>query len=456
MKKILIVDDDVAVTNYLMVFLMQTGRFETTVVNDSREVPDLLSSENFDVLLLDMDMPNVSGMKILEIMGERNDHTPVVVLTGVSDVDLAVKAMKQGAFDYLTKPVDDEYLVGVLDSAMEHGALHESIGRLPTKLKREDLTHEDAFSHFPTRDPAMIRIFHRAEAMASGDLCVYIWGERGTGKEDLARAIHKVSQRRDGPFVTADAAAQKPEEFSAALFGRAKDWSGKKEEKNGFLDEAAGGTLFLDEIEYLTFPVQIRLKRVIQKGEYYKDNATQIKKIDVRFIAASEEDLTSDRFKNSFSRDLLYHLMVNSIHIPPLRDRKEDIPLLAEFLLKQELEKASKPISGFSPEYLELLKNYDFPDNIQELRTIVAGSIVNEKSERVTVDSLPPYIRKKIIEVEEKEEAEEIFKPRKLSDVKRDHVQKMLEHFGGDREKAAVELGIPLNEIDEILSGKGS
>jgi len=452
MKKILIVDDDVAVTNYLMVFLMQTESFETTVVNDSREVPDLLSRETFDVVLLDMDMPNISGMQILEIMEERKIKIPVVVLTGVSDVDLAVRAMKVGAFDYLTKPVDDEYLIGVLDSAIEHSVLHKSIGRLSTQLKREDLAHKEAFSHFPTQDSAMIHIFHQAEAMASGDLSVYIWGERGTGKEALARAVHKVSSRRDGPFVTADAAAQKPAKFSAALFGQAKDWSGKQEERNGFLDEATGGTLFLDEIEYLTFPVQIRMKRVIQAGEYYKDNSTIIKKIDVRFIGASEEDLTGEQYKDKFSRDLLYHLMVNSIHIPPLRSRKDDIPILAEHFLKQELQKTDKRISEFSSDYIDLLKNYDFPDNVQELQTIIAGSVVNEKSGVVTVDSLPPYIRKKITE-EEREPVEEDFTPRKLEVVKKEHVLKTLEYFDGDREKAAEKLGISLEETGRILSG---
>ena len=453
MKRILIIDDDAAVTNYLMVFLMQTERFDITVVNDSREVPDLLDRKTFDVILLDMDMPNVSGMDILKIMKEKGIHTPVVVLTGVSDVDLAVKAMKLAAFDYLTKPVDDEHLIGALDSAIEHSMLQQSIDRLPSQLKREDLTHEAAFEHFPTQDPAMIRIFHQAEAMASGDLSILIWGERGTGKEALARAIHKAGLKSDKPFVIADAAAHAPDQFPAELFGQARDYSGTKEEQNGFLEEASGGTLLIDEIEHLTLPVQVRLKRFIQTGEYYKENSTRIKKINVRFIATSIADLTSEDYKGKFSRDLLYHLMVNSIRIPPLRQRKDDLPLLAEHFLKQELQKTKKNITCFSREYLDLLKSYDFPDNIQELQTIVAGSVVNEKSGVITVDSLSPYIREKIMGLEERGEVPEIFTPKTLDDAAREHVARTLEYFENDREKAARKLGISVEKIDEILSG---
>ncbi len=182
MEKILIVDDDVAVTNYLMVFLMQTGRFETLVVNDSRQVEDLLAKDSFGVILLDMDMPNVSGMDILKMMHQKGLSIPVIILTGVSDVDLAVKSLKLGAIDYLTKPVEDETLLEAIDTALEHRALHHSIDQLPPQLKREDLTHVDAFEQFPTQNPAMIRFLHQIEKMATSDLTVFIWGEPGPAR----------------------------------------------------------------------------------------------------------------------------------------------------------------------------------------------------------------------------------------------------------------------------------
>lgn len=451
MHRILIVDDDVAVTNYLMVFLMQTERFETTVVNDSREVPPLLTPDAFDVMILDMDMPNVTGMDILRTMHERAIATPVIVLTGVGDVDLAVKAMKLAAFDYLTKPVDDDHLLQVIDSALEHRALHSSIEQLPSQLKREDLAHRAAFDVVPAQNPAMIRLLHQAEKMALGEVTIFLWGERGTGKERLARAIHHASPRRDGPFVAVDAAAQDPGKFPADFFGQARVWSGAVEERAGFLEAASGGTLYLGEVEYLTLPMQVRLKRVLQSGEYYRENSTQIRRANARFIVTSSHDLTRDVFQETFSHDLLYHLMVNSIWVPPLRDRKEDIPLLAQAFLERAMEKTGRRIAGFDPEYFEFLARYDFPDNIQELQNIVEGSVVNVEGPRITVDSLPQFIRQKIATRDR--EVESGLRPRRLDDVVREHVLRTLEHCGGDRDRAAQELGIAVERVRVILGG---
>jgi len=391
MDKILIVDDDVAVTNYLMVFLMQTEEFESTVVNDSPAVPDMLEGETFDVILLDMDMPGLTGLDILREMREKGLETPVVILSGVNDVDLAVNALKLGAFDYLTKPVEDEKLLDVLRSAVKQKSLKLKINEMPTILKREDLTFKEAFEHVPTQDAVMIRMFHLAEKMAAGGLSIYIVGEHGTGKESLARAIHKASPRRDKRFVAIDVVAWEPEAFSSQLFGQAKDWSGAKEEKPGFLEEADGGTLFMNNIGVLTLPVQVRLLQVIQHNEFYRDGSTKINEIDVRIIASSDLDLASDEYKYKFSRDLIYHLMINSLHIQPLRERVEDIPLIAEHFLKIEMEKTGKEISGFSTEFIELLKGYDFPRNTAEISAIIASAVVNCDCDIITPDSLSPY-----------------------------------------------------------------
>jgi len=453
MKKILIVDDDPAVTNYLMVFLMQTGLFETNVVNDSREVSDLMEKETFDVFLLDMDMPNVSGMDILRNMRMKGVDTPVVVLTGVSDVDLAVKAMKLGAFDYLTKPADEERLLEVLDNAMEHSVLHRSIDTLPEQLTRKDLEHEDAFNHFTTQDRGMIRLFHQAEKLASSDLIIFIWGESGTGKEALARAIHQVSPRRDKPFVAAEVDSQDPESFPAFLFGQDKTWSGLREEQPGLLEEANYGTLFLNHIDYLSKPMQVRLKRFLETGEYYRENSTQIRKTDVRMVVASPHDLTSLDYKDKFSRDLLYHLMVNSIRMPPLRDRGGDLPLLADALLKEESRRLGREIRSFSDDFIGSLKDYRFPTNVQELRAIIAGAIANTEGDTVTAESLPLYIQ----DIIKREIAgvEVGFTPRKLDEVIKEHVLKTLEHFDHRKDVAAEELGIPPEELERLLGETG-
>jgi len=448
-QKILVVDDDVAVTNYLMVFLMQTEKWEPTVINDSRNIPELLQREHFDAILLDINMPGLSGMDILKIIREKKIDTPVVILTGFADVDLAVQTMKLGAFDYLTKPVEDEHLLEVLGKAIQHRTVHRTITTLPNGLKKEDLAYREAFDKIPTRDPAMIRLFHQAEKMAASDLSIYIWGERGTEKEYLARAIHSASDFREGPFVAVNVEAQDPERFPADLFGQARDWSGTRETRSGFLEEAAGGTLFLDKIEKLTIPVQLRLLRVIQAKEYYLESSSQIRDINVRIIVASRYDLTKDAYKDTFSRDLLFHLMVNYIQIPPLRDRKGDIPLLAHMLLEQERQKTGKQINDFAEDFMHLLVDYQFPGNTQELHDIVAASVVNEETSIITVDSLSPYMRRKLTRHEE--EPELAFAPRPLADMVREHVSKTVDYFDGDEELAARELGISPDELDSIL-----
>ena len=447
MKKILIVDDDVAVTNYFMVFLMQTEVFETTVINDSRKVEELLETEHFDVIMLDLDMPNVNGMDILGMMNTKCINIPVVILTGVNDVDLAVKSMKRGAFDYLTKPVDDEYLLEVLNNAIEHGVLNSTINMRPEAPSREDLDNKAAFEHLPTRDTAIILLFRQAEQMAEGDLSIFIWGERGTGKESLARAIHNSSPRVNEPFIAVDSASHSPEEFSSELFGRVRDWSGKSKEMPGFLETASGGTLFIDNIENMSLPVQVRLKRVIQTNEYYRNNSTEILKCNVRFIVASTHDLTSSRYRESFSRDLLYHLMVNSIRIPPLRDRADDIPLIAEYFLKEEVERTGRKITGFSDELLELLKQYNYPDNVQELKNIIACALVNTDGEILNKESLSPYVRERIIPGEKSGD----FIPMKLHDKIIDHVIETMEYCGGERKDAARLLDIDMERLDKLI-----
>ncbi|MCD6587916.1 MAG: sigma-54-dependent Fis family transcriptional regulator [Candidatus Fermentibacteraceae bacterium] len=450
MNRVLIVDDDVAVTNYFMVFLMQTDRFDSTVVNDSREVESILKTQSFDVIMLDLDMPNVSGIDILNMMQAKEISIPVVVLTGANDVDLAVRSMKRGAFDYLTKPVDDEHLIEVLDNAIEHGAVRETIDKLPAHIEHGELRHSETFTHLPTTNPEMTLLLRNAEKVAKCDLSVFIWGEQGTGKERLAKAIHQSSLRAGGPFVAVDCTAHIQEEFSSELFGRAKDWGGKHDEKQGFVEAASEGTLFIDNVDCLGLPVQVRLKRVIQNSEYYRDNSTEIKRSDVRIIVASTRDLTSPGYRDSFSRDLLYHLMVNSMKIPPLRSRPEDIPLIAVHFLQQELKKLGQEVNSLSisDDLLELLVHYSYPDNVQELQNIIACAVVGTESDEITPEDLSPYIRERISPGDNTSD----FTPAVLQEVIQDHISKTLKYCGENLEQAASLLGISVEEIRKHLT----
>jgi len=396
MKRVLIVDDDVAVTNYLMVFLMQTEIYESEVVNDSRQVPGLLDRESFDVMLLDMNMPGLSGPDILKLLQERKLRVPVIVLTGFSDVELAVKAMKLGAFDYLTKPVEDEVLLETLAKAIDHQALHSSIDQLPPEPKREDLTCREIFEQLPTADPAMLRLFAEVEKLAGSSFPIFIQAERGSLAGALAEAIHYASPYREGPFVHVDLPAYDSELLPALFFGRASDWSGTREEQPGLLEKAENGTLFLYCIEHLPVPMQARLLRVIHSGEYYRESSSQVRKIHVRVIASSPLDLSADEYRDRFSPELIYHLRVNAIHIPPLRERPDDIPLLAGQILEQECRRTGKAIRLVSPELLALLQGYSFPGNMKELQQIITAAVAGEEGDTLTPEALTAYVYRRL------------------------------------------------------------
>lgn len=452
MNHVLIVDDDVAVTNYFRVFLAQTEQFETTVVNDSREVMGLLGEKTFDIILLDMDMPNVSGMDILKAMKEKGIDIPVVVLTGVNDVDLAVKSMKLGVFDYVIKPVDDDKLLEIMDDAMEHSHIHRSIEEMPEKVSRKELVNKDAFDYLPTQDLEMIRLFHQIEKLAGSDLSVFIWGEAGTGKEALARIIHNASPRRDKPFLAIEAYNFEPDDFPAFFFGQVRGYGDSREAKPGFIEEANDGTIFLNNIGYLNYPMQSRLRRLLQTGEYYRESSARIKSADVRMIVSSTKDLTSPEYEAKFSRDLLYHLMINSVRIPPLRERVDDIPLLANHFLKEEAQKAGKNIQGFSGEAIRVLQKYKYPNNVQELITIVASAVAKEETDTVKLESLPATVRGG--RTLDKAAAAGEFEPRKLDDIIAEQIRQTVKYFKGDREKAAEKLGVTRNRVDEIMDGE--
>jgi len=441
--RVLIVDDDVAVTNYFMVFLMQTEQFDPQVENDSRQVADLLRHNTYDVIMLDLDMPNVTGMEILRMMEAEGHQVPVVILTGANDVDLAVRAMKHGAFDYLTKPVDDDHLLEVLAAAVEMGSLQQSMEDLPTEITSQDLDHQAAFEHLPTLNPAMLRLFHQAQTLAGCNLSIFIWGERGCGKKWLAQGIHQAGGRRDKPFVALDCTTFAPDEFSSALFGRAPDWSGQQEDLQGALCSAAGGTLFINNIEHMTPQVQMRLNHSLHTGEFYRDNSTEILQCDVRYIVASTHDLTSSKFHDSFSRDLLYHVMVNSLQIPPLRERPDDIPLLAGHFLAEEARRNNKDIKGISQELLDLLMTYFFPGNLQELRKLILSAIASTTDDMLGVEDLSAYSRERIT----LGTFTHAFKPRKLMDLIREQVARTLKYCQGDHKEAARLLGISPEEM---------
>lgn len=440
MKKVLVIDDDQSVLNYLNIFLLQTGKYEVTVLNDSSKAYDRISNGKFDLLLLDMDMPNITGLDILKYLNDNGIELETIVLTGVEDVELAVSAMKLGAYDYLTKPVENEYLLKTMEKAIERKEAKVTEGAEPELISRDELEFKHAFEDIISNSEKMMKIFRITEKIAVTDSSVLIWGESGTGKELIARAIHKISRRRYNKFIAVNAGVFANELFASEFFGHTKGaFTGADADKKGLIEEANEGTLFLDEIGELALPIQVKLLRVLQEGEFFRIGATQHKKVDVRIVAATNKDLQQEIKAGRFRKDLFYRLNMNSIYLSPLRERTGDIQILAHSFLNKFSEDNNKNISKISDIVLKMLNNYDYPGNVRELMNIINSAVIVESSSELKKKSLPQYF----LDVASPGEgfASEIEK-KSLQEVEKDHIAKMLAYTSGNRTQAAKILGI--------------
>lgn len=270
--------------------------------------------------------------------------------------------MKLGAYDYLPKPVNNDLLLLVLERALERRHLKDRVDELREDFKFEDLRNREFFRDIITRSPTVIKILRYVERIASSQASVLIWGESGTGKELIARAIHAVSPRKDQRFIVVNAGVFVNELFASEFFGHLKgSFSGANSDKKGFLEAAHRGTLFLDEIGELSLPIQVKLLRVLQEGEYFRLGSTQNQRVDVRIIAATNKDLQVEIKKGNFRKDLFFRLNINSIYLPPWREHKEDIPLLAYHFLEKYNQMNQKQIREISDPVMDLLQQYDYP-----------------------------------------------------------------------------------------------
>jgi len=439
MKKILAIDDDQAVLNYLNIMLLQTGAYEVaTLVNSSKAFHEL-KSNNYDLLLLDMDMPDISGLDILKYIKEKNIDIETIVLTGVEDVELAVSAMKLGAFDYLTKPVDNDQLLNIITTLLENRKVREAASA-ETTVSLDQLKFRDAFKEIVTQNDEMIKIFQMVEKMAQPDNSILIWGESGTGKELIAKAIHRISKRRDENFVAVNAGIFANELFASEFFGHNKGaFTGASSAKKGFLEEADKGTLFLDEIGELALPIQVKLLRVLQEGEFFRLGSTKNQKVDVRIIAATNKDLLSEMKKGNFRKDLFYRLNMSSVYLPPLRERKGDIPLLCQHFLKKFCEQNQKSIQKISEPAMRLLNQYDYPGNVRELMNIINSAIIIETGPELHKKSLPHYFLENP-GVQEATIGGQLMLT--LSETEKEQIKKILLHTKGNKSQAAKILGI--------------
>ncbi len=389
--RVLVVDDEPALLKALEALLRKKG-YEVVALDNPIAATQQLAQEDFDVALLDIKMPQLSGLELLTAVKHRRPEVEVIIMTGHATVETALQAVKAGAYDYLTKPFDDVELVArAVAKAAERKQLFDRNRQLENQLReREGVAVGDGLvgNSGPMRD-----VQRMIDAVAYSAATVLINGESGTGKELVARALHAKSPRRNHPFVALNCGALTETLLESELFGHMKGaFTGAQRDQKGLFDAADGGTIFLDEIGDIPLSTQVRLLRVLQEGEIKRVGSADSVKVDVRVIAATHRDLPKLVKNGKFREDLFYRLNVIAIPLPSLRDRIEDVPLLAHHFLRRYAERLAKRVRTLSPEAIELLCGYRWPGNVRELENAIERAVVLCRGESVTPVDLPPAV----------------------------------------------------------------
>jgi DNA-binding NtrC family response regulator len=381
---ILVIDDEIVICKACHLILSEQGH-RVNYYTTGKSGMDEIRQHDYDLILLDLKLPDQDGMEILKIIHETKPTLQVLVMTGYSTIRNAVEAIKLGAFDYLTKPFTDDQLILTAKNALEKKRLVEENLSL-----RKELFDRFSYENIVGQDPKIIRVFEQIEKVAPTDSTVLLNGKSGTGKELIAGAIHTRSRRASRQFIPVDCSTLSPSLLESELFGHVKgSFTGALRDREGIFELAHGGTLFMDDVTNLNLEIQAKLLRVLETGEYKPVGASHIKKTDVRIIAATNRNLKMMVEEGKFREDLFYRLNVFPIHIPPLRERKEDIPMLAYHFLKLFCRKTGKRIEGFSDEALENMINYDWPGNVRQLKNLVERQVI--MAENTTLEM--PYLR---------------------------------------------------------------
>ncbi len=377
---VVLVDDESTVLLSSRMVLASAGIRQVLTVEDSRQLMPLLAEQEVAVVVLDLFMPYISGTQLLpEIVREYPD-LPVIVMTATQEVETAVACMKEGAFDYLLKPVEESRFVSSVRRALELRVLRRQVASLKHSLMSDRLEHGEAFSRIVTVSRRMRALFQYLEAVAGSGEPVLITGETGSGKELLAEAAHRLSGRK-GEFVPVNVAGLDDNLFSDTLFGHRKGaFSGADAAREGMIARAAGGTLFLDEIGDLTTTSQVKLLRLLQERQYYPLGSDVAKMSDARILCATHHDLNARMAQETFRSDLFFRLSVHQVDIPPLRERREDVPALVAYFIEQAAESLDRQPPEAAAELFALLANYHFPGNVRELRAMVYDAVARHKS----------------------------------------------------------------------------
>ncbi|MEW6569616.1 MAG: sigma-54 dependent transcriptional regulator [Nitrospirota bacterium] len=423
MIKLLLADDDKNLRKVLMNELTDAG-YDVSEADTGMKAMEMIEKNEYDIVLLDLKMPGINGMDILKKIKEVEIPVEVIILTAHGTVSSAVDAMKMGAYDYLTKPFQIEELMTIIDKAYEKKKLINENLILKSQIKRQSETKK-----IITRSPAMLAILETAKKFAESDFPVLICGESGVGKELIARNIHDLSKRSEGPFVPINCSAIPETMLESELFGHEKGaFTGAYTKKLGLLEIANQGTLFLDEIGELSAQLQGKLLRVIETGIFFRVGGTKEIKVDVRFVSATNKDIKKEVESEEFRPDLYYRVSTLTLLIPPLRERKMDIPLLVDHIIGNNSAFKNKK---FSKKALEVLINYPWPGNVRELQNVVYRTLFLSKNNVVEPHDLPSDLF-----------AEYRVSGKRLEDVEKEHILKIYREVKGQKRKAAEILGV--------------
>ncbi len=386
-SRILVVDDEESIREFLEIMLKKEG-YEITLAEDGQKAKDLLTKKTFDMIISDLQMPHVTGIELLKHVKESYPETVFMLITAFGTTETAVEAMKMGAYDYLTKPFKiDEVRLNI------QNALRSRNLEVENRSLKKELVKEYSFQNMVGNSPAMHVVYDMVKRVSQTPTNVLITGESGTGKEVVAKAIHYNGPLKDRPFITVNCGAIPENLMESEMFGHKKgSFTGAVVDKAGLFEVADGGTLFLDEVGELPLTIQVKLLRAIQERVIRRVGATEDMKVEVRIIAATNRNLEEMVQKGGFRQDLYYRLNVINIKTPGLRERREDIPLLANHFLKKYNERLNKNIGGISAEAMEILKKYDYPGNVRELENMIERTVALEGGATILPESLPPMV----------------------------------------------------------------
>jgi DNA-binding NtrC family response regulator len=432
--KILVVDDEVLIRDMIRKGLSQMGGYSVEVAQSGLEAIEKMEKDVFDLVLTDLKMPKMDGLELLKTIKGTKPEMMVILMTAYGSIETAVEAMRIGANDYITKPINfDDLLIHISKVQKESLLLRENL------LLRMEVRKKFEFNNIIGKSKKMQEIFSLIEKVAPGNSTVMIYGGSGTGKELVAKAIHYNSPRVDRPFIPFNCGAIPETLVESELFGHTKGaFTGAIQAKKGLFEEANGGTLFLDEISSILPSVQVKLLRVLQEREVMKVGSTERTKIDVRMIAATNENLEENMKKGKFREDLFYRLHVFPVFLPDLKDRKEDIPLLAYHFLDLYSKEAKKEIRGISKEAMKLLLEYHWPGNVRELENTIERAVVMTDQNYLVPNDFPKDLMEGFSEMIKRG-----VKDRKsLDDIKSEYIKEILKEVGGNKRIASEILRV--------------